>query len=107
MSRIVLTERWVVLLQVQFIAPVANGAGVSLIMAYLNGNSIPDLLTFRSASQMYPYEAPPAPIFYSSMPIRRDHVTGLHNAQAHDLQDAAGEVCRHLLRGLREHLSGA
>ena len=55
MSRIVLTERWVVLLQVQFIAPVANGAGVSLIMAYLNGNSIPDLLTFRSAPQMYTY----------------------------------------------------
>ena len=34
-------------LQVQYCAPVANGAGVSLIMAYLNGNNIPDLLTFR------------------------------------------------------------
>jgi hypothetical protein len=56
MSHIVLAERRVVLLQVQFVAPVANGAGVSLIMAYLNGNSIPDLLTFRSANQMYTYD---------------------------------------------------
>ena len=36
-------------MQVQYCAQFANGAGVSLIMAYLNGNSIPDLLSFRSA----------------------------------------------------------
>ena len=35
--------------QVQYCAQFANGAGISLIMAYLNGNSIPDLLSFRSA----------------------------------------------------------
>jgi hypothetical protein len=35
-------------LQVQFWAPAAGGAGVSLIMAYLNGNAIPDLLSVRS-----------------------------------------------------------
>ena len=81
MSRIVLTERWVVLLQVQFIAPVANGAGVSLIMAYLNGNSIPDLLTFRSASQMYTYEHLQRQPFIQACPSD-DHVTNLHSAQA-------------------------
>ena len=32
----------------QFWAPAAGGAGVSLIMAYLNGNAIPDLLSARS-----------------------------------------------------------
>ena len=36
------------LAQVQFWAPAAGGAGVSLIMAYLNGNAIPDLLSARS-----------------------------------------------------------
>lgn len=35
-------------MQVQFWAPTASGAGVSLIMGYLNGNNIPDLLSFRS-----------------------------------------------------------
>ncbi len=34
--------------QVQFWAPQASGAGVSLVMAYLNGNAIPDLLSLRS-----------------------------------------------------------
>ncbi len=34
--------------QVQFWAPQASGAGVSLIMAYLNGNAIPDLLSLRA-----------------------------------------------------------
>ncbi|KAK9844167.1 hypothetical protein WJX81_006719 [Elliptochloris bilobata] len=33
---------------VQFWAPQASGAGVSLIMAYLNGNAIPDLLSLRA-----------------------------------------------------------
>ncbi|BDA43410.1 probable chloride channel protein D at N-terminal half [Coccomyxa sp. Obi] len=33
---------------VQYWAPTASGAGVSLIMGYLNGNNIPDLLSFRS-----------------------------------------------------------
>lgn len=34
--------------QVQLWAPQASGAGVSLIMAYLNGNAIPDLLSLRA-----------------------------------------------------------
>ena len=34
--------------QFQFWAPQASGAGVSLIMAYLNGNAIPDLLSLRA-----------------------------------------------------------
>ncbi len=41
-------------MQVQYCAHFANGAGVSLIMAYLNGNSIPDLLSFRSAPRLCP-----------------------------------------------------
>ena len=32
---------------VQLVAPRAEGAGVSLVMAYLNGNHVPDLLRFR------------------------------------------------------------
>ena len=32
---------------VQLLAPRAEGAGVSLVMAYLNGNHVPDLLRFR------------------------------------------------------------
>ena len=34
--------------QVQWIAPAAAGAGVSLVIAYLNGNAVPDLLNWRS-----------------------------------------------------------
>lgn len=33
---------------VQLVAPKAAGAGVTLVMAYLNGNDIPDALTFRT-----------------------------------------------------------
>ena len=32
----------------QWIAPAAAGAGVSLVIAYLNGNAVPDLLNWRS-----------------------------------------------------------
>ena len=35
-------------LQVVFWAPAAAGAGVTLVMAYLNGNHIPNLLRFRT-----------------------------------------------------------
>jgi chloride channel 7 len=35
-------------LQVSFWAPAAAGAGVTLVMAYLNGNHIPNLLRFRT-----------------------------------------------------------
>jgi chloride channel 7 len=35
-------------LQVTFWAPAAAGAGVTLVMAYLNGNHIPNLLRFRT-----------------------------------------------------------
>lgn len=35
-------------MQVQLYAPAAAGSGVSLVMAYLNGNAVPDLLTFRT-----------------------------------------------------------
>ena len=34
--------------QVQFYAPAAAGGGVSLVMAYLNGNDVPDLLRGRT-----------------------------------------------------------
>ena len=34
--------------QVQFWAPAASGSGVSLVIAYLNGNAVPHLLTLRS-----------------------------------------------------------
>ena len=34
--------------QVQWIAPPAAGAGVSLVIAYLNGNAVPDLLSWRA-----------------------------------------------------------
>ena len=34
--------------QVSFWAPAAAGAGVTLVMAYLNGNHIPNLLRFRT-----------------------------------------------------------
>lgn len=33
---------------VQLYAPKAAGAGVSLVMAYLNGNHVPDLLRLRT-----------------------------------------------------------
>lgn len=36
------------LVQVQFYAPAAAGGGVSLVMAYLNGNDVPDLLRGRT-----------------------------------------------------------
>ena len=34
--------------QVQWVAPAAAGAGTSLVIAYLNGNAVPDLLSWRS-----------------------------------------------------------
>ena len=36
------------LLQVQYWAPAAAGAGVTLVMAYLNGNHVPNLLRMRT-----------------------------------------------------------
>lgn len=36
------------ILQVQWVAPAAAGAGVSLVIAYLNGNAVPDLLSWRA-----------------------------------------------------------
>ena len=40
----------VLLMQVQWVAPYAAGAGGSLVMAYLNGNAVPGLLTARTLS---------------------------------------------------------
>ena len=36
------------MLQVQFWAPASSGAGVSLIIAYLNGCAVPRLLNYRN-----------------------------------------------------------
>lgn len=35
-------------MQVQFWAPTAAGGGVSLVMAFLNGTDVPDLLRFQT-----------------------------------------------------------
>ena len=35
-------------MQVTYVAPNAAGAGVSLVMAYLNGNHVPNLLRLRT-----------------------------------------------------------
>ena len=39
--------------QVQFWAPKAGGGGVTLVMAFLNGNAVPDLLTPRTLAAKY------------------------------------------------------
>ena len=39
--------------QAQFWAPAAAAAGVSLVMAYLNGVAIPDLLSLRTLIAKY------------------------------------------------------
>ena len=52
--------------QVQFWAPQASGAGVSLIMAYLNGNAIPDLLSLRALVAKFSG----APARHTSMALR-------------------------------------
>ncbi len=40
-------------LQVQFWAPKAGGGGVTLVMAFLNGNAVPDLLTPRTLAAKF------------------------------------------------------
>ena len=39
--------------QVQFWAPKAGGGGVTLVMAFLNGNAVPDLLTPRTLAAKF------------------------------------------------------
>ena len=40
-------------MQVQFWAPKAGGGGVTLVMAFLNGNAVPDLLTPRTLAAKF------------------------------------------------------
>lgn len=48
LGEIVAAQPLAIVLQVQFWAPTAAGGGVSLVMAFLNGTDVPDLLRLRT-----------------------------------------------------------